>query len=246
MNAVILTEQEMEKLQKMDPLLIAAYISIKKQMNRKTRISGEKLKLNYQWLANTLCQHSSQGKAKKAIDREQARYLTKKLIQLGLVVRVNQRCHHTILLRHPLAESEVERHDTLSHLNFPIKRFTVDPQQVRDIFDYWCHTHQRPYSTLDQHRYQAIAKPLSQGYSPEQCKSAIRGCRRSSFHQGKNLQGQHYNSLALIFRDADHIEQFIHLSQTPSTTRGNDHDNPRSQRHSGLDRLAEDFEKRYG
>lgn len=42
--------------------------------------------------------------------------------------------------------------------------------------------------------------------------AAIDGCALSDFHMGNNSRGRRYDSLELIFRDAEHIERFASIA----------------------------------
>jgi len=49
-------------------------------------------------------------------------------------------------------------------------------------------------------------------YDMPTLKAAIDGCALSEFHMGENARGRKYNSLELIFRDAEHIERFATIA----------------------------------
>ncbi len=119
-------------------------------------------------------------------------------------------------------------------------------QQVTALFDYWRTIHQHPNAQLDTKRHRVIAKALQQGYSPTQCQQAILGCRLSPFHQGDNPRGQCYDHLSLIFRDAEHIERFIALSQSPQPRKFINAEYTSYTSASALDQLARHFEAEYG
>jgi hypothetical protein len=80
---------------------------------------------------------------------------------------------------------------------------------VSEVFEHWKSVMQHSRAKLDSKRKQKILAALKLGYSIEQLKQAIDGCTKSSFHMGKNEQHKRYNDIALILRDAGHIEQFI-------------------------------------
>ena len=50
-------------------------------------------------------------------------------------------------------------------------------------------------------------------YGIQRACDAINGCAMSKFHMGDNPQQKKYNSIDLIFRDADKIEGFIQRTQ---------------------------------
>lgn len=84
----------------------------------------------------------------------------------------------------------------------------VDPVQA--VFDYWTTT-MRSKSVvrcvLTDKRRKIIAKALKD-YDVATCLAAIDGCALSDFHMGQNSRNRKYDSLELIFRDADRIERF--------------------------------------
>ena len=85
---------------------------------------------------------------------------------------------------------------------------------VQDIFSHWQTTTNHLRSKLDAKRTKRIKAALKLGYSVDDLKLAIDGNHRSDWHQGKNDRSQVYDSIDLIFRDADKIDHFIELSQT--------------------------------
>lgn len=87
--------------------------------------------------------------------------------------------------------------------------------QVREIFEYWQRTMDHPQSKLIATRERAIAARLREGYTVDQVKAAIDGCRRSPFHQGQNDVGAVYDDLTLICRNGAKLEQFIALNKRP-------------------------------
>lgn len=54
-----------------------------------------------------------------------------------------------------------------------------------------------------------IAARLREKWAPTDLIEAIDGNHRSPWHTGQNPDGKRYHSLGLIFRDADHVQQFI-------------------------------------
>jgi hypothetical protein len=60
-----------------------------------------------------------------------------------------------------------------------------------------------------------IKKALECDYSVEQLCNAITGCSLTSHNMGDNKQGQKYDGIHIIFKDADQIDRFIHNSLNP-------------------------------
>lgn len=57
-------------------------------------------------------------------------------------------------------------------------------------------------------------------YGVELCKQAILGCSLSNWHMGQNPGGKKYNSLELIFRNADNVERFAGMAVAEETKGG--------------------------
>ena len=87
--------------------------------------------------------------------------------------------------------------------------------QVHVIFDFWKQTFNHPNAKFTPDRKDKIKTRLKEGYTIEQCKQAIFGCKTSAYHMGDNHNGKNgtgiiYDSFAgLIFRKGDKMEQFI-------------------------------------
>lgn len=81
--------------------------------------------------------------------------------------------------------------------------------QIDEIFAYWQKVMDHPTAKLISSRSRAIAARLNEGYTVDEIKLAIDGCRSSSFHMGDNLHRTVYDDLTLICRDGAKLEQFI-------------------------------------
>ena len=82
---------------------------------------------------------------------------------------------------------------------------------VREVFDYWREVMGHPDAKLKagSKRARAIRARLKDGYTVEQLKQAVDGCRASPHHRGQNATGTVYDDLELICRDDVHVEQFM-------------------------------------
>lgn len=87
--------------------------------------------------------------------------------------------------------------------------------EVRQVFDHWRQVMNHPHAKLDGNRRRAIDKGLK-AYGLDGCLKAIDGCRASKFHMGENDRHRIYDSLELIFRNAEKTERFIAETQTPT------------------------------
>ncbi|AHF05410.1 hypothetical protein MARPU_05650 [Marichromatium purpuratum 984] len=94
---------------------------------------------------------------------------------------------------------------------------------VREVFDYWRAALDHPRAKLDSKRRRTIAARLKDGYSTEDLKRAVDGCRASPWHCGQNPSRKRYDDIELICRNAVKVEGFQKQVE---------------QRHSGNDELA--------
>jgi len=79
---------------------------------------------------------------------------------------------------------------------------------INNIFIYWQEVHKHKRAKLDTNRQKKIAARLKDGYTEEEIKDAIDGCKLSPHHMGKNDSGTVYDDIELICRDAKHIDLF--------------------------------------
>lgn len=82
---------------------------------------------------------------------------------------------------------------------------------VEMVFGYWRRATGHRRARLDEKRRKTIARALAVGYSVEDLCLAVDGCMASPFHRGHNDRNTVYDSIGLIFRDADHIDKFMRL-----------------------------------
>lgn len=100
----------------------------------------------------------------------------------------------------------------------------IDP--VTEIFGYWQKRMESPKSILDDKRKKAIKAALKLGYTEKQLCEAIRGCSLSPHHMGENERSTKYNSIDLIFRNADKIDSFIAMDKNPPKVHVNGSNQP--------------------
>jgi uncharacterized protein YdaU (DUF1376 family)/predicted secreted protein len=108
---------------------------------------------------------------------------------------------------------------------------------VHDIFNYWCSVMDKPVNTtkLTPKRRQKIQDRLAQGYTPEDIKQAIVGCRDDPFSMGQNDRGKKYNDIELICRSGEKLEHFM---ETLNATI--------QPQQSTAQKMAAEFERKYG
>ena len=98
---------------------------------------------------------------------------------------------------------------------------------VSEVFEFWQTLLNHPRSKLDPKRAKLIKAALKLGYTVEDLKSAISGCSKTPHNMGKNDNGQKYDDISLILRDAGQIDRFI----------GNDEQAPVQQQAQPMGRM---------
>lgn len=86
-------------------------------------------------------------------------------------------------------------------------------EEVEEVFERWKSTMGHARARLDPKRAKAIRSMLAVGYSVEDLCLAIFGCSVSPFHQGQNDRATKFDDIALICRDAEHVDRFIELAE---------------------------------
>ena len=84
-------------------------------------------------------------------------------------------------------------------------------KDVDIIFAHWQKVMDHPAAKLLPVREKLIKARLREGYTVDQVKQAIDGCRSSKFHMGENDQGAIFDDLTLICRNGAKLEWFINL-----------------------------------
>lgn len=82
---------------------------------------------------------------------------------------------------------------------------------VREVFAYWQNVMGHPTAKLipGKKRARAIEARLKDGYTVEDIKSAVDGCRATPHNMGKNDRHTVYDDIELICRDEVHLESFL-------------------------------------
>jgi hypothetical protein len=86
---------------------------------------------------------------------------------------------------------------------------------IEIIFNHWKIVMNHRKAKIDNKRKTLIKNALSLGYNTEQLCNAISGCSITPHNMGDNKQGQRYDGLHIILRDADQIDRFIYNYQQP-------------------------------
>lgn len=90
------------------------------------------------------------------------------------------------------------------------KSAMIPMSAVTEVWDYWIQVMRagsKRKPVLDATRRQIIGAAIHD-YEVQGCKDAIDGCALSEFHMGRNKNNKKYDSVELIFRDAEHVEKF--------------------------------------
>lgn len=94
---------------------------------------------------------------------------------------------------------------------------TTYSREVASIFTYWQEVMGKPKAILTADRRAKIQARLRDGYTEEQIKQGIDGCRASAWHMGENPNGKQYNDFDLICRNGSKLEQFIAAKEGSKT-----------------------------
>jgi hypothetical protein len=93
------------------------------------------------------------------------------------------------------------------------KSAMIPDAAVLDVWNHWIQVMRggsKRKPVLDATRRQVIAAAIHD-YEIQGCKDAIDGCALSDFHMGRNKSNKRYDSVELIFRDAQHVEKFMEI-----------------------------------
>ena len=111
------------------------------------------------------------------------------------------------------------------------------PQRPADrVFAHWVEVMGKgKRAQFDRKRLAAVEKQLAAGRTVEELKLAIDGCKLSPHNMGQNETHTKYDDLALICRDAEHVEKFIALAEAKR---------PRVRTPAVVEETAEERERR--
>lgn len=103
--------------------------------------------------------------------------------------------------------SEVKRSEVNNPPNSNVEQKLDRDPQITTIFDIWRTECDHPRAQLDPKRRRRI-QWAADNYPHDDLIDAILGAAHSPFHQGDNDRHRKYDDITLIFRDAEHVEQF--------------------------------------
>ena len=82
-------------------------------------------------------------------------------------------------------------------------------EDVKEIFEYWKNTLNHPKAIYSNDRINKIKARLKEGFTVDDCKKAIDSISKSPYHMGDNDKNKKYDSVEMIFRNADKLEWYI-------------------------------------
>jgi len=94
---------------------------------------------------------------------------------------------------------------------------SISLASTQELFNYWQAAMNHPRAIFDAKRKRKVVQALKLGYSLADLKKAIDGCSKTPYNMGQNDNGQVYDDISLIFRDADHIERFMNNATSSNT-----------------------------
>lgn len=81
--------------------------------------------------------------------------------------------------------------------------------QARSVFAFWQEHLNHPRSIFDSKRERAVTARLKDGFTVEQLKTAVRGCKLTPFNMGQNDRHTVYDDIQIICESAKNVERFI-------------------------------------
>lgn len=119
---------------------------------------------------------------------------------------------------------------------FPLIPLTRENRTVgklaTQVFEFWkLETgHSRALFGID--RRNKVEARLREGYTVDQLKDAVRGCKQREYNQGNNDTGEKYDDIELICRKSSNVERFINI-YNDSKRDERKHQNAKSQETAG-------------
>lgn len=85
-------------------------------------------------------------------------------------------------------------------------------EEISDVFAYWQEAMGKQSASLTPQRRDKIRIRLRDGYTVDQLKAAVDGCRASPHNMGDNDRGRPFNDIELILRNETNVEKFLELA----------------------------------
>lgn len=114
----------------------------------------------------------------------------------------------------------VHQHFTFFDDNEDSEKLIELKKILQELCEYWQEVmDSKRCPRITNERLSMISARLQQGYTVQQLKMAINGCRASDFHMGHNDKKRKYNSLKNIFENADKTDRFIGIAEGLAPTK---------------------------
>ncbi len=117
--------------------------------------------------------------------------------------------------RQTQTQTQIEE-ETLS-ANLPTGEESEKPDSpARQVFDHWrAAMGKTAAAKMDSKRAGAVRARLHDGYTVDDLKRAVDGCKATPHNMGQNDRGEKYDDLGLICRDAAHVDRFMANAGSP-------------------------------
>jgi hypothetical protein len=90
--------------------------------------------------------------------------------------------------------------------------------KAREVFDHWVSVMGKPAQTKfpsTSKRYINVVSRLKEGFTVDDLKRAVDGCKATPHNMGQNDRGETYNDLELICRNVENVERFMRNAKSP-------------------------------
>lgn len=101
------------------------------------------------------------------------------------------------------------------HTEITTHKEKIYKKEIFDVFDFWKNATKHDKAKLDNSRRIKIEARLREGFTTDDLKKAVAGCMRTPFNCGHNAEGKIYDSIDLIFRNAEKVESFMRNYDQP-------------------------------
>lgn len=104
-------------------------------------------------------------------------------------------------------------------------------EEAQKLFEFWQTTLSHETARFTAERRKKVLGRLAAGYTPDDIRKAILGCKASPHHQGENERGVKYDDLELVCRSDTKLEQFMsyaHTNGNGKSNNGHKHQNARA------------------
>lgn len=132
-------------------------------------------------------------------------------------------------------ETEESRREEIRVEEIPMSSSRCERDGVGAVVEHYVKLHPRARPGAKVRK--AIQARLGEGYSVSDLCAAIDGCHRSPHHCGENERGTKYQTLGLIVRDSDHVQQFMDVPLNGASAHGAENEWEIRERLEKQDRL---------